>query len=235
VLLMVVPRRLLAAAALDGVLLPSERAGCLRAQDGMRSSGFVPCTRQKRTISEQLAAPGTFLLLHLSLHGLLKFTGCLCLQPTRQLRLLSQTRHWLLVQTLDSNPWLRLLTGMPLLLLLPSMLLTGTRALAMPALGPALAGGCHTSGSLSCLCKVHEKGHVRQHLSTCKLLQTHVLVAISCSGGQKDPRASSCAVLLLLLLHLLPWLAAAAAAVLHRLQMLLLLPCSRHPCLQEFC
>jgi hypothetical protein len=45
VLLMVVPRRLFAAAAaLDCMLLPSERAGCFRAQDGMRSSGFVPCT-----------------------------------------------------------------------------------------------------------------------------------------------------------------------------------------------
>jgi hypothetical protein len=44
VLLMVVPRRRLAAAAVfDCVLLLSERAGCLRAHEGMRSSGFVPC------------------------------------------------------------------------------------------------------------------------------------------------------------------------------------------------
>jgi hypothetical protein len=76
VLLMVVPRRLFAAAAaLDCMLLPSERAGCFRAQDGMRSSGFVPCTTEQTT-SGQLAAQERLLLLHLALPGLPTITGC---------------------------------------------------------------------------------------------------------------------------------------------------------------
>jgi hypothetical protein len=75
VLLMVVPRRRLAAAAVLGcVLLPSERAGCLRAQDGMRSSGFVPCTQNTQP--------------QVSLQARKRYHCCACLCTTCKQRIL---------------------------------------------------------------------------------------------------------------------------------------------------